>query len=394
MSLTSIGQQKTPGRPLEITDAVETGLPSDQQEILLIGHKDATSGTADTYEVVSMSAVSDLTAATEEANERFGEGSELAKMVIAAVRANSGRSTFPNIKCVPLDSADTDFGASDEALTAAKQVKAEFLVSPYDLTDSALLSSLQDTAEEMSGAQRVHNNQFGTIGVAANQDEADPANLPSPDSKFLSLAYLRDANPEYSVGELAAAYAAVLAGNISPFNPVDNLTLGGVPVPAAMSDWLSIGAGLESEAVLTKGITPLKVKPNGSEVAIVRSVTTRITSDGSTAVTSYYDVQDYQVLYFWRKTLFTRLSQPDLTNIKASNDAAKLILSEVIRLAKAFEDQNMFQAVNLLAKKFKVERNLSDRHRFDILTPVNVIPGLHVVAGNIQASTEGDELTI
>ncbi len=51
MSLTSIGQTKTPSRPVEVTFAAETGTPSDAQEILLIGRK-AASGSADDYKVV------------------------------------------------------------------------------------------------------------------------------------------------------------------------------------------------------------------------------------------------------------------------------------------------------------------------------------------------------
>jgi len=156
-----------------------------------------------------------------------------------------------------------------------------------------------------------------------------------------------------------------------------------------------VGAGLESEAVLNKGYTPLWVTPNG-EVAFVRTVTGRLSTDGSgdAPVTAYYDVQDFQVLYFWRKTLYTRFSQPDFKQRKASAGAAQDVKSEAIRLATAFEDQNMFQAVGLLAKQFKVERNISDRHRFDVLTPVNVIPGLHVIATNVRATTEFDTVTI
>jgi phage tail sheath gpL-like len=97
---------------------------------------------------------------------------------------------------------------------------------------------------------------------------------------------------------------------------------------------------------------------------------------------------------FWRKTLYTRFSQPDFTRTKASSDIAQLMLSEMIRLALQFQDQQMFQAVEQLSKFFKVERNVSDRHRFDFFTPVNVIPGLHVIAGNIQATTEFDVVTI
>jgi phage tail sheath gpL-like len=112
------------------------------------------------------------------------------------------------------------------------------------------------------------------------------------------------------------------------------------------------------------------------------------------AAGAYYDVQDIQVLYYWRKTVFTRLNQVDFKLVKASLDVAKQIKSELIRLAQQFETQTMFQAVSRLAPSFVVERSASDRHRFDVLTPVNVIPGLHTIAVRVEAGTLFDTVTV
>ncbi len=387
----TIGFQKTPGSPIEIEFGAATSLPNDQQELLLFGR--AASGATGVETVITISNVADEDAAETEAELKFGTGSELAKMVIAAVASNArtGRSNFPPIKCVPLASDATTITAA--AQTAAKTVKAEFIVSPFDGdTDTANRNTLRDLAATMSGAARVENNQFGSVGVAANFAQTDASALFNADSQYLSLAWLRDSAPAITLGEAAAAYAALLAGNISPFNPVNGLVLGGITAPA-LADQISVGAGLESETALGLGWTPLRTKPNG-DVAVVRSVTTRVTTNGTAAATSYYDVQDFQVLYFWRKTLFTRFNQPDFTNVKASVDKARAIKSEVIRLMQVFEDNEMFKSVAELAKEVVVAVNDSDRHRFDILTPVNVIPGLHVKAFTVRATTDFDSITV
>lgn len=394
MGLTSIGSQKTPGRPVEVTFAPETGIPSDEQQLLLIGR--AASGATGTNTIVEVSNVADLALGTAEAETKFGSGSELAKMVIAAIEANEGGSTFPKIKCCVLDSAETTIPTAAQTAIKAARVGICFLVSCYDLhnatTERTILKSL---AQTMSGAQRVQNSQFGTFGVGANFDQTDPALLNKFDTEFLIGIWKRDSAPAKTLGETAARAAAVMAANGIPFNPLDDVTIIGEAAPTTQSDWISVGAGLESETCLGQGWTPLFVKPN-EEVAFVRTVTGRVSTDGTgaTAVTAYYDVQDFQVLYFWRKTLFTRFSQPDFKQRKASEGAAKDIKGEAIRLASTFQDQNMFQAVEKLAKSFKVERNASDRHRFDVLTPVNVIPGLHVIATNIQATTLFDVVTV
>lgn len=392
MALTSIGDQKTPGRPVEITFAAETGLPSDLQEVLLIGH--AASGATGANTVIVINNSGDLSAASGEAATKFGAGSELAKMVVAAVLANSGGSTFPALKCVPLASSATDIPQA--AQDAIAKVKADFIVSPYDGNSStANRNALKALCSLMSGAQRVENNQFGSFGVVANQAVTDPSLLFKFDTQYLIGVWDRDSAPVYSLGETAAACAAKMAGNGIPFNPLDDVTVNGIPAPTSMSDWATIGAGLESESCLNQGWTPLQVKPNG-EVAFVRTVTGRLSADGTgtPVVGAYYDVQDFQVLYYWRKTIFTRYSQPDFKRRKASEAAAIELKSEAIRLATAFEDQNMFQAVARLAKRFIVQRSATDRHRFDVKTPVNVIPGLHVIATNIEATTEFDTITV
>lgn len=398
MSLTSLPDQKTPARPVEITFAAETGLPSQNQEVLLIGH--AASGVTGVYEVKTITNSGDLTAASGEVASKFGAGSELAKMVLAAVKANQLTGRFVQLKAVALPITELGFGPSDEALTAIDKVKAEFVVSCYDGQDATTRDKLKATVGAMSGPHRPANNQFGSFGVVFNRSVTDPSLLFKFDTQYLIGLWCPDTGagddaPAYSLGEMASAAAAVMAGNGIPFNPLDDETINGMAAPKKQSDWITVGFGLASEVCLNQGWTPLRVKPNG-EVAFVRTVTGRISPDGTgtPVVTAYYDVQDFMTLYYWRKTVYTRLSQPDFKQRKASAEAAREIKSELIRLATAFEDQQMFQAVSQLAKKFQVERALTDRHTFDVKTPVNVIPGLHVIRTNIEATTMYDELSI
>lgn len=417
MALTNIGFQKTPARPVQISFAANTNLPNPNQTLGLIGHMGPTegaavsgvaSGSAIPYSVVPLSNVADPVAGATEANAKFGQGSELAKMVIAAIKANAslGNSNFPQITAIPLAQTDADFGPLNAAsvpkgLAAADKFECEFLVSPYDGAIAAtpvgnpLTQLLITQATAMSGPSRVQNSQFGTFAVALNRAVTDPALLPKYDTQYFTGAWLRDTSTRtYSVAEDAAAYAAILAGNTVPFNPVDNAPIGSMPVPAVQTDWITVGAGLESEACLNQGWSPLRVLPAG-QVAIVRSVTSRLTTgDGVTSVLSYYDVQDFQVLYFFRKAVFQRFNQTDFTNQKASASKARVTKTEVVRLASSFEDQGMFQAVAQLAPLVEVQVNATDRSRFDVFVPVNVVPGLHVIATNMQATTEFDVTTV
>lgn len=409
MALTSIGSQKTPGRPTEVTFAAAGGLPNPNQIINLIGHMGPTggaasggsvSGTAVPYQVVTLNNVADPTAGGTEAATKFGQGSELAKMVVACIQANAaiGASNFPQIVCTPLAPGDADFGPVNlggvpAALAAAERVESEFVVSPYDGAGQTLTKQLIAAAQLMSGATRTQNGQYGTMGVAANMGVTDPSTLFKYDTQYLTACWFRNSAPNLSIAELAAAYAGTLGGNAVPFNPVDGLQVGNISAPVSTSDWITVGAGLESESALNRGWTPLQVLPN-TDVVVVRSVTTRVTTgDGVTATTAYYDVQDFQVLYFLRKSIVSRFNQPDMQRVKASAAEGKLVRGEVIGILSTFEDQGMLQAVEQIAPQVVVERNVSDRSRFDVFIPVNVTPGLHVIASNIQAGTQFDSFT-
>lgn len=395
-TVTSIGDARTPATPVEQTFAADTGQPAATQEVLLMGKRAASGGTATNYRIYTISNSGDAEAALLEAEALAGDDSEAALMVYAAVKANAGASTYPQIKLLVLANADTTLTS---ALAAAVNIKAEFIVSPFDGVSGGSLSpsaqALRTHATTVSGATRTANNQFGSFGVVFNRSVADPATLPTPDSQYLIGCYLYDSgSPAYSIGEMAAACAARMAANAIPFNPLDDETIQSVTAPALQSNWPSVGDNAQSESALQKGWTPLYVKPN-EEVAFVRSITSRLSVDGSGSpvVNSYYDVQDFQVLYYWRKTVYTRLSQRDFRK-KASGSVANRMKGELVRLAAAFEDQDMFQATALLAKQFVVQRASTDRHAFEVKTPVNVVPGLHRKKVNVEATTEFDSIVV
>lgn len=396
MNLTSIGDRKTPSRPIEITTDPELGLPSDLKTLLLIGHAASSMAASAAYAPRVVSNVADDVAAVNELKSAYGENSEIVKMVQAAIKANtlSGQGTFPNITIVPLKSTDTGFGPADEALDNNRNQRANIIVTPYDLNSNSgsLRTKLLDHVTLISGPNRPDNQQFGAFGLGANFSAA-PSALTAFDSQYLVGIALRDSAPVVSLGEVAAAAAGRIGSNGVPFQPLDKSQIGGLVAPVNQSDWYSVGAGLDSETVLNQGWTPLSVQPNGN-VCFVRTVTGRITNGQGADVTAYYDLQDWECLYFWRKTIWTRQSQPDFTNVKASQSVARNLRGEMVRLAILFEDQGMFQATSQLSRQFVVQRSASDRHRFDVLTPVNVIPGLHVIATRIAAGTQFDAFSI
>jgi phage tail sheath gpL-like len=397
MPLTNIGNRKTPSTPIEITFGAQptaTGV----KVATLLGHRAASGGTGTNYQVHQVQNVGDPTAAKTEVDSLAGTGSEIGKMVEAFVKGNSavaGRANFPPMRVVLLPSSETGFGPADEALEAVKLLRSDLLVSPYDANDAVTRNKLRDFAALLSGPDRDLQGQFGSHCVIASLKASATSLVYNIDNQFVIVPWLQDTavTPAQPVALVAAASAAVLLQNAFPYLPLGDFELGGILPPASMSDRIEAGPFSLSELALAAGLCPLKVDASG-RVKFIRTVTTRVTTDGSIPATAYFDYQDLSVLNDFREDCFKRINAPDLKPKKASVNTAKLIKDEILRIAKAYESAEAFQRVNELAKEFKVQPSATSRGRFDFKIPVNVVPGLYVVAGNIEATTKFDEFTL
>lgn len=195
-------------------------------------------------------------------------------------------------------------------------------------------------------------------------------------------------NPEI----IACAHAAAMMASAFPYNPLQGVVLGGIIPPQKLSDRIVVSAAGSSEAALVAGLSPLYVQP-GNTVALLRTRTTWVLN-GLIPTTAYFDWQDLVTLNDFREDCFQITQNPPFNNnpggTKASQFTANLLRDEILRIAKQFEDLGAFQAVLSLAPQFVVSPSTVQRGRFDFKIPVNVLPGLYVIAGNIQAVTTFD----
>lgn len=191
---------------------------------------------------------------------------------------------------------------------------------------------------------------------------------------------------------VAAAHAGGMAGSAFPYVPMQNVVCGGLIPPKKTSDWIQVDPAGSSETALVAGLSPLFVQP-GNTVGFLRTRTTWVLN-GTTPVTAYFDWQDLVVMNDFRENVYLITQNPPFNNnpggTKASQPIAALLKDEILREAQFFEDQGAFQAVQSLADQFLVEPSQTSRGRFDFKIPVNVLPGLYVIAGNIQGVTSFD----
>jgi len=189
---------------------------------------------------------------------------------------------------------------------------------------------------------------------------------------------------------VAAACSGGMMSSAQPYNPLQNVTVGGLVAPQKPSDWIAIDPAGASEAALVAGLSPLTVKP-GKLVGFIRTRVTYNTLPGNIPVASYFDWQELVTLYDFREVCYGVSQNPPFNNnpggTKASVKIAGLFKDEILREAQAFEDAGMFQGVKTLAPLFVVSPSTTSRGRFDFKIPVNVLPGLMVIAGNIEAQS-------
>jgi phage tail sheath gpL-like len=396
MAITDIGQRKTPGTPLEITYSANPNVASDQQRILLVGREvsAAFGGVMDTPKRLIDNI--DPVAAKAEVVAEHGDG-EIADMVEDYVTLlNLIGSIYPTV-----DYAALDFNADNTALTLDTLLANidlgvyEWIVIPIPVSVTAEITKLKNHCIAVSQATRTDNGQYGTIGIAASfTDAASLAAENIFDSRLLSFCNFVKTGITETQGQIAAQYAAWQSARTVPFNSVNKKNLLVTP-SADETEWIGTTLTGGTEAILDAGYTPLGSDRYGN-VRIVRSVlsvTTQDETSGGPAVSSYYDTEDQVILHYYRRSLWTRLNQPDFQNVKNSDERRRAIKTAAVNIASIFEDLGMFQRVEELAPFFLVEQNAIDRHRSDFSIPVNVLPNLQIIAGRIDATTRFDVLT-
>ena len=375
-----------------------SGLTQADNELVIIGRRAASGGSATTNVPVQIENYGDPVAVATEVVTRFGSSSEIGAMIIAAVKgvfySDMVTKKYPTIKAIAManDDDETDLAAT---LAANIGLPMPFVVVPFVATNSTARGALKTHLTAISAADRGDNAQFGSFGFIGSLDTLSNTTTAGEAiaSELICVPWLRDGagSPVNKVYEVASAYAAVCASNGQPFLPLNGIVIGGLSAPASKSDWHTSGDAGSISLGLASGAVPLFVKSDGT-IAISRSVTTYRPS--SSAADSYYDMQDWQVLYYYRKNAYLLSLQPRYKIAKATDQKLKSLLSELIQLAKDFETLEMFQHVDQLVDQFSVQRPLDNRHAGVYNIPVNVVPGFHNKGIGVVGTTQFDSFAI
>jgi len=262
----------------------------------------------------------------------------------------------------------------DPATALAKVYGEQYdvICTPYN--DQTALTALRTHLEGVSGALE----QRPGIGIYAVDSALATATTLAGliNSGRILGAYLRGTrSPDY---ELAAAYAAVVAGEEDPARPFNTLELKGIAAPAVDQRF----SRSEQENCLLNGVAPLEVG-SGERVQIVRSITTYTEDAQGESDTALLDLTTIRTLDYVRKACRERISLR-FPREKLSAQTAERVRSELLDVLLKLEDLEIVEAVLANKDGLLVGTSLQDPNRLDAKIPVDVVNGLHVFAGRID----------
>jgi phage tail sheath gpL-like len=262
----------------------------------------------------------------------------------------------------------------DFSTATAKVFPGDYTIIASPYTDATALGILKTHLDNVSGPMEqrpatAYIAQTGALGTATTLGG-------TLNHGRILLALLRATRSiPY---EVAAAYAAVAAGEEDPARPLNTLPLTAIAAPA-IADRLS---RTEQEACLANGVAPLEVGP-GENVQIVRAISTYTKDANSIADIALLDITTIRTLDYVRLACRTRIALR-FPREKLSSKTPPRVKSELLDVLTKLEDLEIVENVADNKDGLIVERDLQDPNRLDAKIPADVVNGLHVFAGRID----------
>lgn len=349
--------------------------------LVLVGRKAASGATAPVYVPYSVENPGDPVAALAELTPLFGATSPATQMAITAIKANSASGNYVPLIIIPLASTDTSV---EPGVAANLALAAPFVAFDFDGTVSQAVSDAKEYLQAISAGDRGSLGQFGSFGffgMIADLAIATPIGVAAA-SRNLLFGWLPDSagTPANTPAQIAAWTAALCAANGYPFMPLTDETGPGIVPPTLQSDWNTAGDSGTEALGLASGLISLMVGQDGA-VHISRAVTSVRTQSG-TPDTEYFDLQDWQSLYYIVQDFFTLANQPRYKIAKRSMAKVNALKSEEIAHLKLMEKgtdgtDGIVQGVDKSASAIQVQLPANNRSAAVLIIPADIVPGFY-----------------
>ncbi|MEN3257670.1 phage tail sheath C-terminal domain-containing protein [Sodalis endosymbiont of Spalangia cameroni] len=260
--------------------------------------------------------------------------------------------------------------ALDAALAAIFSAGHTLVMSPY--ASKTALTTLAAWLDKVSGPLE----QRGALGVVGWNGTLAGGTALTTDVNAARLTMGWYPGSMLPNGELAAIYAAIIASESDPARPLNTLALPGADI-TPQDQWPGRS---EQENALANGLTPFEV--NGSQVQIVRAVSTYVKNSMGVTDRSLMDITILRSLDYVRLACRARITQR-FPREKLNDIRLQRIRSELLDVLYALEQLEIVENVDEHKDQLTVTRSQQDDSRADASIPAAVVRGLHVFAATI-----------
>lgn len=312
-------------------------------------------------------------------------GGAAAAVVLTAVNAGTIGSEIPleidvSASGVSIALVETTAGSADPDIsTALAGAAAErFHVIALTTNSDANIALAKTWIETQSGPIE---KKAGRVVFATDPDNSVAqaiAKSEAVNDGRVSNVYFRKSKS--SAASLAAAFAAIDAGEEDPARPLNTLVLAGIQVPTNRADFLS---RTEQEALLYGGVTPIEPTASKTEAAVVRWITTYTENTAGSPDPTLLDGTTIKTLDYTRDAVVGRL-EARFPRAKLSSKTPGRVRTEVIDVLLRLDSLEILENVEANLDRVIVERDSQDVNRLNVKIPADVVNGLHVIAGVID----------
>ena len=260
-----------------------------------------------------------------------------------------------------------------DSLDALSGIDIGFIVLQYN--DATSLSTLETFLRGQS-IPTVGRRIKSFIGLSFVDLATAATRATGVDYERISIGYRR-ANKttnktKYVPSQIAAGYCAMYVSDSDPVNPRDDDIILGMPTP----DFGQQFSREEKNSLLKNGVAPIGT--NGNDSVIVRSVSTKTTTNSVTDFT-LIDIQTTDALDFTATALETRLSI-NFRKSKITDRTKAAVKSSVLSVLYLLEVAEIVRDVAENQTGIVITEDVTNPGQLNLVIPVEIVQGLHVIA--------------
>ncbi len=258
------------------------------------------------------------------------------------------------------------------AYAAAFGTSHEIRVCPF--SDAEAQRAFRSHLEELGSPLE----QRDAIGISGFPGTLSAATTIAADINCRIMSFAWYNKSKCTGGEIAAGYAAVMAGEENPARPLNTLAIKSLDI----IDQEDQPSRKEQERALHNGVTPIVVGP-GNRAQIVRAISTYLVDAQSIPDDTCLDITVMRTLHYFRKACRQAVSQRFPRELLSDKTPPK-VRTVLLEVAYKCEDMEILQKIDQYKDQLIVQEHGRNKGMCVAAIPAPIVHGMHVFAGRID----------